>query len=129
MSEIVIEDVRCITSEEFFDVAWWCNGETGKVYEGDGEGQNYIQVGSERALVGDWIVKTSDGFKKLSDEEYKKTFYYASKHRETWAAVLAVLNAAVADSYKDMMLHDGANRSMIAEAAGLRIMELVEKLH
>jgi hypothetical protein len=126
-----IEDARVIQMEDFEETAAWCGGEPGIMYEGLGEGQHYIQLDDfNRGFVGSWICKTGElQFIILKDEEYKRTFYAASKHRETFAAVLAVVKATISDSMNDISSRDGVNLNMITEAAALRIMELTEHTH
>lgn len=129
MSETLkIVDARVIQMEDLEETAEWCGGEIGMVYEGDNEGQHYIQLDDfHSGLVGSWICQIGDReFVILTDEDYKGTFHAASKNREKYAAVLKVVQAVVADSVSDLR-RDGNNLNMIAEAAALRIMELTEK--
>jgi hypothetical protein len=130
MSETIkldIVDARVIQMEDFGETLDWCAGDGGMLYEGETEGQNCVYLGNVRGVVSDWIVKLRDGsFTILSDERYKKTFYAASQHRETFSAVFQTILAAMSDGSADL-LKGGANQGMIAETAALRVMELTEK--
>lgn len=130
MSEIVtnipIKDARLIKMDDFEDTVEWCGGDPGVMYEGQGEGQHYIQLDHDRGTVGMWIVQAADdNYYILTDAMYKKTFYAASKNREKYSAVLEVVKAAVGDSVTNLS-RGGNDLALIAEAAALRIMELTE---
>lgn len=118
-------DARVVQMEDIEETAAWCGGDVGIMFEGDNEGQHYIQIDDVRAVTGEWIGQTKIGFVMLSDEEYRQTFHAAAKHRDRFAKVLKLVQAAMADGFSDIQ-RGGGKQSMIAESAALRIMEIVE---
>ena len=125
MSEVnIINDARCVTFDELYDIAMWCGGDQGMMYEGHGEGQHYIQVGEDRAVVGDWIIRTGETFKRLTDAEYKSSFLAATRDREKFAKVMKIVTAAIHDGSVNVIHGVGVEYSIVAEQAALLIMEL-----
>lgn len=78
---LVVEAVR-VTAENLYEVAQWCGGEIHKALPSD---QKFIEVAvlhplhkkQTRANVGDWVLKSDQGFKIYADTAFQKGFHIA----------------------------------------------------
>jgi hypothetical protein len=127
MSEILrMIDGRCVTIEEIEEVAAWCNGDIGIMYEKDWlDGEHYIHVGSERAVVGDWIVTDGANFQCVTDAEYKKTFEAAMRNRKKFVQILELVSDAIHQGAPSVIHGVGIDKNIVAEQAALQIMQIL----
>lgn len=71
---IVVEAVQ-ITEENLYDIAKWCDGDV-RSYKG----KKFVQVDvlhplspeHSKARVGDWVLKSEQGYKIFNDQAFKK---------------------------------------------------------
>jgi hypothetical protein len=126
MSEVVrVVDSRCVTIEEIEEVAEWCDSHVGMMYEGLGEGQHYIQVGNDRAIVGDWILTDGLNYSKVSDAEYKSSFAAAMRNRKKFIQILELVADAIHQGAPHVIHGVGVDRNIVAEQAALQIMQIL----
>lgn len=126
MSEVLrIIDSRCVKPDEWEEVAAWCHGDLGVMYEGHGEGQNYIDVAGDRATVGDWIISDGLHFKRISDEEYRLQFQAAIQDREKYIKILELVSDAIHAAAPHVIHGVGVDRHIVAEQATLQIMQIL----
>jgi hypothetical protein len=73
---LTVEAVQ-VTDENLLEVAKWCKG---KIYEKDGKMVLEVKVlhpmniDQNKAHVGDWILKSKQGFKIYADSAFKKGY-------------------------------------------------------
>jgi hypothetical protein len=75
---LTVEAVQ-VTDENIYEVAKWCDGD---VHTALGSGKKHIQVAvlhplhkkQTRASVGDWVLKSDQGFKIYADTAFQKGF-------------------------------------------------------
>lgn len=118
-------DGRCVTPDELEEIALWCGSHIGVMFEGQDEGQNYIQVGKDRALVGDWIMTNGTGFQRITDAEYKATFAAAMRNRKKYIQVLELVADAIHQGAPHVIHGVGVDRNIVAEQAALQIMQIL----
>lgn len=126
MNALKFVDGRCVTPDELDAVAAWCESHVGVMFEGNrDEGQHYIQVGNDRAVVGDWIVTDGLNFQKVTDEEYKSSFAAAMRDRKKFIQILEIVADAIHAGAPEVIHGVGVDRNIVAEQAALRIMQIL----
>lgn len=127
MSEVLrVIDSRCVRPDELDEVAAWCDSHVGVMFEANrDEGQHYIQVGNDRAFVGDWILTDGLNYSKATEQQYKASFEPAMRNRKKFIQILEIVADAINQGAPHVIHGVGVDRNLVAEKAALQIMQIL----
>lgn len=120
-----------ITAENIEELAQWCGKKTYTFAEEKRKGLAHhvvIEINeTDIATVTDWVVKTGDTFKFITDEEYMAILASEEKDAQRYAAVVEIIKKAMlkqdAATYHGEGASTGTDR--VAEQAAQEILEII----
>lgn len=101
-----VQAVR-VTEKNINQVSLWCEGEIKGLGEHDGRWGVFIEVKvvnpdpnkprQSQAFVGDWVLKSEQGFKVYTDRAFEKSFDSATAHAQAMGEIIRNEAASLLD--------------------------------